>query len=45
MKPKMNWDAFWCTIATLALGSRPRQRLVRLRAKRGSLGMKANVRE
>ncbi len=32
-------------VATLALGSRPKQRLTRLRAEKGTLGMKANVRE
>jgi len=32
-------------VATLALGSRPRQGLARLWAKRGSSGMKENVRE
>jgi len=32
-------------VATLALGSQPRQGLARLWAKRGSLGMKASVSE
>jgi len=32
-------------VATLALGSQPRQGLTRLRAKRGSPGVKENVRE
>jgi len=32
-------------VTTLALGLRPRQGLARLRAKRGSPGMKESVRE
>jgi len=32
-------------VATLALGSRPRQGLARLRAKRGSTALKESVRE
>jgi hypothetical protein len=45
MKLKVNWDAFWCSVATLAFGSWPKQGHVRLWAKRGSLGVKVSVKE